>query len=100
MLPLPHVFIFTIILQLFSKSYRGGPIQYYFHKSIFDLLFAFVCLPQEREEAEDIWAADGQSVVKKDKEEGEGSAARNARSQAPKERSRGRGTVTGGRDEL
>ncbi|XP_010733306.3 prolyl 3-hydroxylase 3 [Larimichthys crocea] len=54
----------------------------------------------EREEAEDIWAADGQSVVKKDKEEGEGSPARNARSQAPKERSRGRGTVTGGRDEL
>ncbi|XP_073341607.1 prolyl 3-hydroxylase 3 [Pagrus major] len=54
----------------------------------------------EREEAEAMWAADGQSVVKKDKEEAEGTAGRNARSQAPKERSRGRGRVTGGRDEL
>ncbi|XP_076593844.1 prolyl 3-hydroxylase 3 [Chaetodon auriga] len=53
----------------------------------------------EREEAEALWAADGQSVVKKDGEVTEG-AARNARSQAPKERSRGRGRVTGGRDEL
>uniref|UniRef100_A0A8P4K4P9 procollagen-proline 3-dioxygenase n=1 Tax=Dicentrarchus labrax TaxID=13489 RepID=A0A8P4K4P9_DICLA len=54
----------------------------------------------EREEAEAMWAADGQSVVKKDEEEKEGTAGRNARSQAPKERSRGRGRVTGGRDEL
>nr|XP_046255129.1 prolyl 3-hydroxylase 3 [Scatophagus argus] len=54
----------------------------------------------EREEAEDMWAADGQSVVKKDKEDTEGSAGRNARSQAPKERNRGRGRVTGGKDEL
>lgn len=46
-----------------------------------------------------MWAADGQSVVKKD-EEAEGTATRNARSQAPKERSKGRGRVTGGRDEL
>ncbi|KAM8734194.1 prolyl 3-hydroxylase 3 isoform 1-T2 [Acanthopagrus schlegelii] len=54
----------------------------------------------EREEAEAVWAADGQSVVKKDKEEAEGTAGRNARSQAPKQRSQGRGRVTGGRDEL
>lgn len=56
----------------------------------------------EREEAEAMWAADGQSVVKKDKEEAEGGAApaRNARSEAPKDRSRGRGRVTGGKDEL
>lgn len=59
----------------------------------------FVSLPQEREAAEAMWAADGQSVVKKD-EEAEGTATRNARSQAPKERSKGRGRVTGGRDEL
>ncbi|TNN54529.1 Prolyl 3-hydroxylase 3 [Liparis tanakae] len=56
----------------------------------------------EREEAEAMWAADGQSVVKKDGEEPAGGAtpARNARSQAPTERSRGRGRVTGGKDEL
>ncbi|XP_018527913.1 prolyl 3-hydroxylase 3 [Lates calcarifer] len=56
----------------------------------------------EREEAEALWAADGQSVVKKDEEEAGGSAtaARNARSQAPQEKSRGRGRVTGGKDEL
>ncbi|XP_036930811.1 prolyl 3-hydroxylase 3 [Acanthopagrus latus] len=54
----------------------------------------------EREEAEAVWAADGQSVVKKDKEEAKGTAGRNARSQAPKQRSQGRGRVTGGRDEL
>ncbi|XP_074509369.1 prolyl 3-hydroxylase 3 [Sebastes fasciatus] len=61
----------------------------------------------EREEAEAMWAADGQSVVKKDeKEEAKGGGgggatpARNARSQAPKDRSRGRGRVTGGKDEL
>ncbi|KAM3614433.1 uncharacterized protein V6R79_014254 [Siganus canaliculatus] len=54
----------------------------------------------EREEAEALWSADGQSVGKKDSKETEGKASRNARSQAPKEKSRGRGRVTGGRDEL
>ncbi|XP_038567026.1 prolyl 3-hydroxylase 3 [Micropterus salmoides] len=54
----------------------------------------------EREQAEAMWAADGQSVVKKDEKKTEGSTARNARSQAPTERSRGRGRVTEGRDEL
>ncbi|XP_078108716.1 prolyl 3-hydroxylase 3 [Sander vitreus] len=56
----------------------------------------------EREEAETMWAADGQSVVKKDNEEAEGGATpgRNARNQASKERSKGRGRVTGGKDEL
>ncbi|XP_029359828.1 prolyl 3-hydroxylase 3 [Echeneis naucrates] len=56
----------------------------------------------EREEAEALWAADGQSVVKKEKDEAEGgtNTARNARSQAPKDRSRGRDRVTGGKDEL
>ncbi|XP_039973437.1 prolyl 3-hydroxylase 3 [Xiphias gladius] len=56
----------------------------------------------EREEAEALWAADGQSVVKKDKEEAEGSTTntRNARSQAPKERGRVRGRMTRGKDEL
>ncbi|XP_072250096.1 prolyl 3-hydroxylase 3 [Leuresthes tenuis] len=56
----------------------------------------------EREEAEVLWAADGQSVLKKDEEEAEGSATtgRNARSHAPKERNTGRGTVTGRKDEL
>lgn len=49
-----------------------------------------------------MWAADGQSVVKKDNEEAEGGAThgRNARNQASKERSKGRGRVTGGKDEL
>ncbi|KAM6909641.1 LOW QUALITY PROTEIN: prolyl 3-hydroxylase 3 [Xenentodon cancila] len=57
----------------------------------------------EREEAEAMWAADGQSVLKKDEdgEEGSVSARRTARSHAPKERSRGRGGgVTGVKDEL
>ncbi|XP_037642143.1 prolyl 3-hydroxylase 3 [Sebastes umbrosus] len=59
----------------------------------------------EREEAEAMWAADGQSVVKKDEKEeakagGGATPARNARSQAPKNKSRGRGRVTGGKDEL
>ncbi|XP_033495782.2 prolyl 3-hydroxylase 3 [Epinephelus lanceolatus] len=56
----------------------------------------------EREEAEALWAADGQSVMKKDAEKKEGGAnpARNARSQAPKERSKARGRVMGGKDEL
>ncbi|XP_008429599.1 prolyl 3-hydroxylase 3 isoform X2 [Poecilia reticulata] len=59
----------------------------------------------EREEAEALWAADGQSALKKDKEEeeekeGGATAGRNARSHAPKERSRGRNAVTGRKDEL
>ncbi|XP_028280209.1 prolyl 3-hydroxylase 3 [Parambassis ranga] len=56
----------------------------------------------EREEAEAMWEADGQSVVKKDKEKTEGSAttSRNARSQATPDRNRERQRVTGGRDEL
>ncbi|XP_032415378.1 prolyl 3-hydroxylase 3 isoform X3 [Xiphophorus hellerii] len=59
----------------------------------------------EREEAEALWAADGQSALKKDEEEeeekeGNSTAGRNARSHAPKERSRGRNTVTGRKDEL
>uniref|UniRef100_A0A3B5MWC5 procollagen-proline 3-dioxygenase n=1 Tax=Xiphophorus couchianus TaxID=32473 RepID=A0A3B5MWC5_9TELE len=59
----------------------------------------------EREEAEALWAADGQSALKKDEEEeeekeGSATAGRNARSHAPKERSRGRNTVTGRKDEL
>uniref|UniRef100_A0A3P9K4K9 procollagen-proline 3-dioxygenase n=1 Tax=Oryzias latipes TaxID=8090 RepID=A0A3P9K4K9_ORYLA len=56
----------------------------------------------EREEAEALWAADGQSVVKKDEEETERNAnpGRNARNHAPKERGRGRERVTGGKDEL
>ncbi|XP_042278854.1 prolyl 3-hydroxylase 3 [Thunnus maccoyii] len=51
----------------------------------------------EREEAEAMWAADGQSVVKEDEEKADNTA--NARSQAT-ERSKGRGRVTGGKDEL
>lgn len=55
----------------------------------------------EREEAEAMWAADGQSVVKnKEEADGGSTTGQNARSQAPKERRRGRGTVTGGKDEL
>lgn len=59
-------------------------------------------LLQEREEAEALWAADGQSVLKKDEEETERNAnpGRNARNHAPKERGRGRERVTGGKDEL
>ncbi|XP_032374549.1 prolyl 3-hydroxylase 3 [Etheostoma spectabile] len=56
----------------------------------------------EREEAEAMWAVDGQSVVKKDNEEAEGGATpgRNARNQASKEKSKERGRVTAGKDEL
>ncbi|KAF6734038.1 Prolyl 3-hydroxylase 3 [Oryzias melastigma] len=56
----------------------------------------------EREEAEALWAADGQSVVKKDDEEKESNAnlGRNARSHSSKERSRSRDRVTGAKDEL
>lgn len=55
----------------------------------------------EREEAEAMWAADGQTVVKKEEvADGSTTAGRNARSQAPKDRNRGRGRVTGGKDEL
>lgn len=63
----------------------------------------FASLLQEREEAEALWAADGQSALKKDEEEekeGSATAGRNARSHAPKELSRGRNTVTGRKDEL
>lgn len=73
-------------------------------KSTLNLSMLLFRLPQEREEAEALWAADGQSVVKKDKEEAEGGSTttttRNARSQVSKERSRGRGRVTGAKDEL
>ncbi|XP_021176071.2 prolyl 3-hydroxylase 3 [Fundulus heteroclitus] len=60
----------------------------------------------EREEAEALWATDGQSVLKKDEDEeekekeGSATAGRNARNHAPKERSRGRNVVSGGKDEL
>ncbi|XP_071765463.1 prolyl 3-hydroxylase 3 [Centroberyx gerrardi] len=55
----------------------------------------------EREEAEALWAADGQSVVKKqEQEEGSATPGRSGRSQAAKEKSRGRGRVTGRKDEL
>lgn len=48
-----------------------------------------------------MWAADGQSVAKRDEEtEGGAAASRNARSQKTKEKKRERGSVTGGRDEL
>lgn len=62
-------------------------------------LLYFAPLRQEREEAESMWAADGQSVVRREEDE-KGAAARNARSQAPLDRSKGRGRVTGARDEL
>ncbi|CAL8247405.1 unnamed protein product [Lota lota] len=57
----------------------------------------------EREEAEALWAADGQSVAKtttEEEEKGNTPSGRSGRSQTPKERSRGRGRVTGGKDEL
>ncbi|XP_056331943.1 prolyl 3-hydroxylase 1 [Danio aesculapii] len=55
----------------------------------------------EREEAEDLWAADGQSVVKDEKADGESAvkSARSGRSQG-KEKSKDRERVTGRRDEL
>uniref|UniRef100_A0A8C2J6B6 procollagen-proline 3-dioxygenase n=1 Tax=Cyprinus carpio TaxID=7962 RepID=A0A8C2J6B6_CYPCA len=55
----------------------------------------------EREEAEELWAADGKSVVKEEKGEGESAlkSARSGRSQG-KERSKDRERVTGRRDEL
>lgn len=55
----------------------------------------------EREEAEDLWAADGQSVVKDEKADGENvvKSARSGRSQG-KEKSKDRERVTGRRDEL
>ncbi|XP_062321718.1 prolyl 3-hydroxylase 3 [Osmerus eperlanus] len=57
----------------------------------------------EREEAEAMWAVDGQSVTKEPKEEGEGARATTARSgrrQGSRESANGRGRVTGGKDEL
>ncbi|XP_051575692.1 prolyl 3-hydroxylase 3-like [Myxocyprinus asiaticus] len=55
----------------------------------------------EREEAEALWAADGQSVVKEEKGDGESTStsARSGRSQV-RERSKERERVTGRRDEL
>ncbi|KAG1947792.1 prolyl 3-hydroxylase 3 [Pimephales promelas] len=55
----------------------------------------------EREEAEALWTADGQSVVKEDKGDTESAlkSARSGRSQG-KERSKERDRVTGRRDEL
>ncbi|XP_016403089.1 prolyl 3-hydroxylase 2-like, partial [Sinocyclocheilus rhinocerous] len=55
----------------------------------------------EREEAEELWAANGKSVVKEEKGEGESAlkSARSGRSQG-KERSKERERVTGRRDEL
>lgn len=61
-------------------------------------ILSILSLLQEREEAEAMWAADGQSVVKADEEEADSSGK--ARSQASKEKSRGRQRVTGGKDEL
>ena len=56
---------------------------------------------QEREEAEALWAADGQGVAKATEDgEAKGTSGRSGRSQTPKEKSRGRGRVTGGKDEL
>ncbi|XP_035606544.1 prolyl 3-hydroxylase 3 [Oncorhynchus keta] len=59
----------------------------------------------EREEAEALWAADGQSVmkggeVKEEGREGTAAPARSGRSGSQSSRSRGRGRVTGGKDEL
>ncbi|KAI4883700.1 hypothetical protein NFI96_031576 [Prochilodus magdalenae] len=56
----------------------------------------------EREEAEAIWAADGQSVVQEEKEDPDSklAPARSGRSQISKGRSKERERVTGGRDEL
>uniref|UniRef100_A0A8C5HGH1 procollagen-proline 3-dioxygenase n=1 Tax=Gouania willdenowi TaxID=441366 RepID=A0A8C5HGH1_GOUWI len=71
-------------------------------KGLFYLNLSFFTV-QEREEAEDLWIADGHAALNKDEREPEGSttAARNTRNaQIPKEGSRGRGRVTGGRDEL
>ncbi|XP_059423616.1 prolyl 3-hydroxylase 1 [Carassius carassius] len=55
----------------------------------------------EREEAEELWAANGKSVVKEEKGDGESAVktARSGRSQG-KERSKERERVTGRRDEL
>lgn len=57
----------------------------------------------EREEAETLWAPDGQSGTKEQKVEGAGTTAPSARSgrrQGSRESPRERGRVTGGRDEL
>lgn len=62
-----------------------------------------ICLTssQEREEAEELWAADGKSVVKEDKGDGDSAVrtARSGRSQGNK-KSKERERVTGRRDEL
>ncbi|KAL7886530.1 hypothetical protein AOLI_G00042510 [Acnodon oligacanthus] len=56
----------------------------------------------EREQAEAMWAADGQSVVKEDQEDPNSALApaRGGRSQTSKGRSKERERVTSGRDEL
>ncbi|CAL8258240.1 unnamed protein product [Boreogadus saida] len=56
----------------------------------------------EREEAEALWAADGQGVAKATEEgEAKGTSGRSGRSQTQGDKkSRGRGRVTGGKDEL
>ncbi|KAL6489509.1 hypothetical protein MHYP_G00032500 [Metynnis hypsauchen] len=56
----------------------------------------------EREQAESMWAADGQSVVKEDQEDPDSALApaRSGRSQTSKGRSKERERVTSGRDEL
>ncbi|KAL7875208.1 hypothetical protein SRHO_G00061780 [Serrasalmus rhombeus] len=56
----------------------------------------------EREQAEAMWAADGQSVVKEDQEDPDSALApaRSGRSQTSKGRSKERERVTSGRDEL
>ncbi|XP_030640647.1 prolyl 3-hydroxylase 3 [Chanos chanos] len=57
---------------------------------------------REREQAESLWEADGQSVVKKEQKDGErtGAPARSGRSQGAQGRSKERERVRSGRDEL
>ncbi|XP_036394032.1 prolyl 3-hydroxylase 3 isoform X1 [Megalops cyprinoides] len=56
----------------------------------------------EREEAEAVWAAGGQSVTKEEKEDSDSppTPPRSGRSQGSREKSKIRDRVTGGRDEL
>ena len=73
--------------------------------SLYLTLLYLLCLMQEREEAESLWAADGQSVmkggeVKEEGRDGTAAPARSGRSGSQSSRSRGRGRVTGGKDEL
>jgi hypothetical protein len=73
--------------------------------SLYLTLLYLLCLMQEREEAEALWAVDGQSLtkggeVKEEGREGTAAPARSGRSGSQSSRSRGRGRVTGGKDEL